>query len=156
MKGMNEPITLSDAASLMSLDVLLSEQVPGIATLALEEGLDSRTIRRLAGVTPRERISLVGELRVALAEVGVEIPEPRRAAELLARSVSAAILSGRVDPMEAARFLSSLSIKVPGHAHVLGPFIHADSEFEDRPAERDLFEKMVRSAAAEIVESLDR
>lgn len=139
--------------ALLVLDAMRPAQVPEAATIALESGMDSPLIRRLAD--PYQDTSL-SQPKVLLANelsrLGVALPTVAGAAEVIARSIAGDIVQEKVDPLAGAHLLAGLSKKVFGKSDVLDPFIYADSEFEDRPGEKELFEKMVLSAVADLIE----
>ncbi len=85
----------------------LSDDLPRIACDALVAGLDTPTLRELAGVTQREAHNSLVDCRAlllrALEELGLDpIPEDE-ARRQLAQLVSHDILDRRIDPFDGAR-----------------------------------------------------
>jgi hypothetical protein len=93
----------------------------------------------------------MSELIAALNEAGVVRPAVPDVPRVLLHSVARAIVEERVEPIRAADWLWHLSISLDSHDDQFDPFVYAASEAPDRPDERDLFVRMVRMAAAEIV-----
>jgi hypothetical protein len=142
------PLDWESALALVVLKSLRYDQVADVAGLAIENGFDTRTLRQLAGRVDDDELGPRHErLIAALRSAGVVLPRIDAAAAHLARAISAEVVAKKIDPMVAAHLLASLGKETFGHTKILDPFIYADSEFEDRPDERALFERMVIDAA---------
>lgn len=140
-------LTVQIGTSFLTLGLLRSEQVPALATAALEEGLDNPQLRQLAGFTHPDFTDLESITR-ALNDVEVRLPTRADAPRVLARAISSSMIQGDVDPFEGAFELSKISWKVGNGFHELDPFVHASSEAKDRPADREFFRKAILDEAA--------
>lgn len=143
---------LAITAAQLALGLLLAESLPAVACQALEDGLDSPSLRILAGLTPIE----VGEARAlfgrVLAELKVLPPSDRQAVLLLARQAASEILSGALTPYQGARAIWQLC--GASRAEIfpeLDPFIYAASEWEDRPDFRPALEVAIREQATSLL-----
>jgi hypothetical protein len=148
-----------------ALGLLDPLRLPALAMRALEDGLESPSLRRLAGADATEVPYASSLFAAALAEAGVVPPTPPAAARQIGYDIAERIIRGHVDPFEGARFLSLVAREASlrdGAAHdregqgrpfhELDTFVYVDSEADDRPADRPLFVEMIRAAAATIVE----
>jgi hypothetical protein len=85
-----------DAAAYHALKQLPSHRVPWFAAAWLVEGLDSDSLRQLAGLDGKSW-SEVEELFIpAMAELGVDVPVVRRAQTLLLNRLARLCLEGRI------------------------------------------------------------
>jgi hypothetical protein len=66
---------------------LPSEQLPGLATDALSQGLDSPALRELAGTSPRDVRDARDFFLVALGELGITLLDEQQALWELVQSV---------------------------------------------------------------------
>lgn len=146
MAGIRE-INWELGLSLWALGLLDSAGVPDLAVRALENGLDSPSLRRLAGLDRADFESTRSLFLAALAELGVTPPPPPVAVERVARDVAEGIVGGAIDALEGARFLSAVSREMGPGFHDLDGFVYADSEAEDRPSDREMFADMIRREA---------
>src|SRR3954464_2465835 len=90
-------------------------------------------------------------LAAELVQMGIEAPSPSEAARHLAKAISAEILDKRVDPFEAARYLSLISRAARSgrsEFHELDPFVYVDSEAEGRPEDREFFREAIANEAS--------
>ena len=95
-------LDLSDAAAFWQLELLPSEDLPPIAANALEKGLDSPSLRILAGEMEKVA-SIVGPLFLAaLRELGIPLPDPASAQMTAARFYARKIVDGSLSPYEGA------------------------------------------------------
>lgn len=137
-----------------ALGLLDPGRLPALAMRGLEDGLDSPSLRRLAGADVAE-VRSAGELfAAALEEIGAVPPAPAGAAKQVGYDVAGRIIRGDVDPFDGARFLSLVAREASKLRpfHELDTFVYADSEVDDRPADRQLFIDMIRAAAVTLVE----
>jgi hypothetical protein len=137
-----------------ALGLLDPLRLPALAMRALEDGLDSPSLRRLAGADATEVPHVSALFAAALAEIGIVPPAPAVAARQIGDDVAGRIIRGDVDPLDGARFLTLVAREASKGRpfHGLDPFVYADSEVDDRPADRQLFIDMIRAAAATLVE----
>jgi hypothetical protein len=141
------------AAARRALELILPEDLPGVATEALEDGLDSPSLRILAGLTRSEIDEAWSLFDRTLTELNLEVPSLLSAVLCLSRSVAREIVSGRISPREGSSRISRLVDALPRgeHSHVLDTFLYADSEWDDRPEDAEVFEKGVMEAARDLV-----
>ena len=148
-KRMNRSLTLT----LWALGRLPSEQLPEVATDWLAKGLDSPSLRQLAGVGSPV-MSEVGPLfEKVLAELEVAAPNKEEALMFLDRHYAQQIVEGTVSPYEGAQKIwwqVTNAFKKP--SQLLLTFVGAASELEDLP-ERTLQDGYDRNKYASELES---
>src|SRR5262249_47338307 len=126
------------------LDLLVADDLPAIATMALVTGADNLWWRQLAGQSSPLMADSSELLRRALEEDGTRIPSRRSAALRYAGCISRLIMARTITPYEGAKAIWRASIVVDDpDFHDLDTFGYAFSELEDRPADRDLFENAI-------------
>jgi len=135
------------------LGLIPSAALPRIAADALEVGLDTPLLRRLAGElhpTLGESGPLFEEI---LDEIGVAIPDRSRAGLILAREYAAHIADGTLSPYEGARQIWQIQLAVEGLMPELGPFVYWASEWQETnsTARRRQCEAAIRTAALDLV-----
>lgn len=131
-----------------ALGLVLARDLPQIGVTALCRGLDNEWFRELAGLSSSDVEDAEKLLRRALEECGWGVPDKYAAVREYATCVSRLIVSGEVTPPDGARALWSASLAVgDDDFHELDPFIYASSEYDDRPADRPLFERGILAEA---------
>jgi hypothetical protein len=132
------------------LGLLRPEHLPVVAAQALHEGHDSPLLRKLAGLSDG-----ASEARAlfhrCLAELNVKTPTKRDAVVLLAREIALSIIRGDVDPYKGAQEVWQLTLLADEGVPELDSFVYAASEWNERPADHDVFEEGVVAAAGELV-----
>lgn len=115
---------LAVAQVLWTLQVIANSDLPEIGTKALAAGVDTPSIRVLAGSEGEETRVLVDLFRRALEEVGLPSSTPTEAIRRCAVLVSQEIVEGSVSPIEGARrIIAALrSGNVNPSFHELDPF----------------------------------
>ena len=95
--------TIENAVAESALGLLRPETLPDIATTAMTEGLESSSLDVLAVMSTArfDPIAARGLLAAAIRELDLEVPEPRRAAELLVRHTISEALEGKRSPEDA-------------------------------------------------------
>jgi hypothetical protein len=130
------------------LGLLDSKDLPTIATAALSNGMDGQRLRELAGLSPMDLADAGEMLESAIREVGWRLPGRRQAAVEYARCVAQLVLTGDVTPGDGARLIWRASLAVQDRSfHDLDPFVYAASEYDERPADRALFDAAIMQAA---------
>jgi hypothetical protein len=133
--------------ALSVLGFLPSEQLPErVGVGALECGMDTESIRTLAGLDPSDGEGARTLFRKILAESGLPSMTPQDAARVYAKVVSRQILSEELSPAAAARNLWEVTVRVQVNDpafHDLDTFVYAVSELEDRPLDREFFEAAI-------------
>ncbi len=126
--------------------------MPSEAVQALLEGVDSPSIRKLAGMTSAESDEVRATFRAALHELDIEIPSPREAAILVATQVATQITQGAVTPYEGARQIWAIARRLPrDHVPELDTFVYGASEWEERPDDQKAFAAGIMAAAHDLL-----
>jgi hypothetical protein len=127
---MNRELTLA----LWTLGRLPSEDLPAIATDWLAEGLDSRSLRELAGVASPVMSDAGPLFERAFCELSIVPPKKETALWFLARHHAQRIVEGVVTPYEGARQIWwEVSNELNAPDQLLLSFVGAASELEDLP-----------------------
>jgi hypothetical protein len=145
------------AEAMWTLGLLTSDMLPGIAVRALEAGLDSPSLRQLAGLDSTDLAEAEHLFRKTLSELGREILTTRQAALNYAFYISQEICSGREEPYSGARKIWKATLAVEDKPfHDLDPFVYAFSEYASRPEDRGLFSAGIIKEAARVVEQFSK
>ena len=120
----------------------------------MEVGYESRWLAALAGQPPTETYESGALFDAALVELGADTITDAAAALLLSREIARQIIDHSTSPIDGARAIWSLSLKVdPTSVPELHTFIYAALEWDDRSdSHRRLFEEGVRAAARDLAE----
>jgi hypothetical protein len=129
------------------------DAMPPEATRALVDGIDSPSVRQLAGMDGADSEDLRATFRSVLRELEIEIPSRREAAILVATEIARGITQGTVSPYEGATEIWGLVISSRELLTELDAFIYAASEWEDRPEDHTLFAAGIMAAAHDLVHS---
>jgi hypothetical protein len=141
---------LEVAAWRMAVRSLASEDLPEIATEALVRGLDSPALRVLAGQS-RDDVRDSAELfRVALDEIGIDLPDADSAQWHLARRAAGDIVAGRIGPAHGATELWLAYRKVRDNGD-LRVFVGLASMLDDHPEDAEQIEADMVAAARELM-----
>jgi len=136
------------AAAKLALGLVHSEELIQLAAAALASGLDTQSLRLLAGLGSFESDEAIPLFEKALVELEVETPCKGDAVMTLAVYKAARISSGGLDAAIGAKQISDLTLLVPEEEFSrLDPFVYAASEWDDRPEDRDAFLTGILSAA---------
>lgn len=134
----------------MAARSLASEALPEIATEALVRGLDSPALRVLAG-QPRDDVRDSADLfRVALDELGIDLPDADSARWYLARRTAGDIAAGRIGPARGATDLWLAYLKTQDNGD-LRIFVGLASMLEDHPEDAEQIEADIVAAARELL-----
>ena len=134
------------------LDFVGPEAFPAAATQALVEGVDSPSIRRLAGMDGADAGAIRATFRAALAELAIEMPAQREAAIVVATDIAARIVGGAVPPYQGAKAIWGVARSVwPEDLPELDAFVYAASEWDERPRDRKRFDAGIVAAAHDLV-----
>lgn len=126
--------------ALWVLGLLKVEQLPKVASDALESGKDSPALRMLASLTVSEIAEAPKLFRCSLEELGFPVLSRLGAAHIYANGIAKQILSGEISPQDGANKLWDASIRMnDSDFHDFDTFIYAASELRTRPADRDFF-----------------
>lgn len=148
----NDVDPLEVAAWRMAVGRLRSEELPDLATDALVRGLDSPSLRLLAG-QPRDDVRDSADLfRAALDELGINAPDADGADWNFARRLAGEIVAGRISPARGADDLWMMYRRVMDNGD-LRIFVGLASELQDHPEAAD---ELARQIVAEAQALLDR
>lgn len=147
---MSETDPLEVAAWRVAAGSLVSEGLPQIATEALVRGLDSPALRVLAGQSPGDVRDSADLFRVALGELGIDLPGPDSAQWLLARRTAGQIVAGRISPARGATELWLAYGKVRDNGD-LRIFVGLASMLDDHPDDAEQIEAGMVMAAQELL-----
>lgn len=147
--GWNSDVPLSGDLALMAalyqLRELLTDDLPEVATKALVDGLDSPSLRQLAGATTNNAFELEELLRRSLDELGLGPATEETARQVLARHRAEQIVRGEIDPPTGAGRMWRTFL--PDYPDAVMPFLQLEDMYHDvfHAKERDRI-------AAEIIE----
>ncbi|WP_374379367.1 hypothetical protein [Dongia sp.] len=114
----------------------------------LEAGLDTETLRILAGLTPDEAWEARKYFEALLEEFGLPALSTPDAARICASEISRLILSRELTPYDGAREIWEISRRVDTpDFHDFDTFIYAASEMEDRPDHTKFFVDVILKEA---------
>src|SRR3954451_22552697 len=109
----SEPEPLELASWQMALDELVLDQLPNLGADALVRGLDSPSLRLLAGQTHYDSPLDSRDLFVAaLDEMGIEEPQESDAAWRLIRLTASRVVAGTIDPLAGSEYIWRRSLSV--------------------------------------------
>jgi len=131
---------LRSAQMLWTLGLLEPSDLPEVATKSLVAGLDTPSLRILAGSDGEESLTLNKLFEQVLSEGGLSPLTRAEAARRYAAVISGCILRGDVTTIEGARIIGTAARRVDDRKfHDLDPFIYCESEYDD-PELREHFE----------------
>lgn len=144
---------LEIAAAKVVLKIALPEDLVEAAADSLEAGLDSRSLRILAGLNAAEFDEAGSLFEQSIAELDISKPDKHDAVMQLAREYARQILSGRITPRVGGELISALSVIPQERLSELDTFVYGASEWEDRPEDGPIFEKGIIAAAKDLANS---
>lgn len=141
------------------MGLLSSDQLPAIATEALEVGFDCPSLRLLAGETEHIGSTVDPLFSRAIRELGIPTPDHRTAAKVVAACYAEGILEGTWSPYEGARKIwwnvANAFDKDPEIWGQLSVFVGLASEWEDHPTHRPEYEQDIKAAATAVVQTFE-
>ena len=144
-------LVLSRAAGLVVLGQQPPESLPTLATDALVRGLDSPSLRELAGVRAADYQEARDPFQRVCRELGIRIPTPDQARWSLAYEWAEAIVTGELSPVVGARRIWWEAWEHLGRPNVLTPFVTFASESEDDPDHQSEYEDDIRLEAVRLL-----
>ncbi|WP_328654418.1 hypothetical protein OG598_11660 [Micromonospora sp. NBC_00330] len=93
---------LRDLGIRLAMDEPIGDDLPMAAAHALTRGVDSPSLRELAGLSKGQSREAVGLFRQAMDELGSPVPDKSAARLHLMRQAAANILAGQGDPEDLA------------------------------------------------------
>lgn len=134
---------------------LPSDELPGIALSAIESGLDSSSLRALAGELHPTKADSLPLFEQALIELGIPDEPKEKAGLQLALVYAQEIVSGCVTPYDGARNIWAIASEISSTNEVLWQqlvsFVGLASEWEDDPDNREYYEKEIVKDALELI-----
>ena len=135
--------------ALMTIEEQDSDVLPWIAADALVRGIDSPTLRYLAGATAADTDEATDLFWKSIDELGYERPSIDEARWQLVFDHASAAIDGTMSPYQAARWIWWNGYNKLGYPEVLGVFGGCASEMEDHPEPESwaFYETQIRKAA---------
>ena len=125
------PISALDLArARFALGTLMSADLPVLATTLLAGGVDSPSLRTLAGVTRPTMSECAPLFERVMQESGLPPLEKQQAVRVLVRHYAEAIVSGEIEPYQGAREIWELSDRYEPFQEV-SIFVGLASEIDD-------------------------
>src|SRR6267142_1228373 len=139
------------------LGLLRSEELPGLDAAALETGVDSPSLRIVAGLSAPTGSELAPLIARVADELKLDLPNAKRDIILLAaRGIAERIISGEVPPYDGARQIWSLWDDAD-YPDELVPFVGEASQIDDYIATRvrdpATYDKWIANAEAGILDA---
>lgn len=134
-----------------TLQSVYPEDVPEICQALVEAGLDSPTLRKLAGLNPPEYDQVPQLLPRLFSETGMEEKTKIEAAWLLVHEYSNRILKGTMGAYEGARRIGQFGNDFDPLFPYLRPFVAAWYEWDEYPEHSQALESKIRTAASAIL-----
>jgi hypothetical protein len=128
-----------------------AEELPNAAAEALGVGLDSPSLRQLAGAQGDNSEAIIRLLHRAASELSMTIPSVAEAARMYAKRIARDILAATVSPYEGARHLWQVYVRCP--VDKLRPFVGLASEYEDDMKHRDEYARLIMEESRRLSES---
>jgi hypothetical protein len=134
------------------LDFVGTEGMQAEATNLLVRGMDSPSIRHLAGMSTADNDEVRAVFRTVLRELGIDSPSPREAVILVATEVASRITTGVMSPYDGAKEIWNIAVRLPlEHFPEFDAFVYAASEWEERPEDEMVFAEGIVAAARDLV-----
>jgi len=144
-----EPLQV--AALLWAIGDQATDELPGLATAALVRGLDSPSLRELAGLPPGDFWGIKRLFESVLDELGLELPDEQTALWQLARRTAAEIVEGTLSPSTGAHWIwSEVHHRIVREGD-LRVFIGHATEWDDHPKHRTEIEASIVEAAKRLL-----
>jgi hypothetical protein len=148
---MEHKLELERLAEMYVFGILPAERLPAAAADALEAGLDSPSLRQLAGADDDDTESIRNLFNKSLNELGVPLPSPSEAALSIARRIAGDIVRGKIDPYEGARQIwGKIYVRFPQLTE-LRPFVAYASDYQDNAAHRDDYCRLILEASKKLL-----
>jgi hypothetical protein len=128
---LEDSLEFTEIIDLFVLQTFPPERMPAAAADALEAGLDSRSLRQLAGADPADTEEIRKLFDRTLDELGIKKPLPVEAGLAWARRIAGDIVRGAIPPYEGARQIwGKIYVRFPQLKELIG-FVAYASEYED-------------------------
>ena len=123
-------MTFELAEALLSCGELRREEIPLVAAGLLEMGIDSPTVRELAGLTGVESSQAHDLFRRVLQEMGRSTPTLNQAARIIARDLASRAVAKGANLRGLAASGARLAAALDYHTDLM-PFYVADDQYDD-------------------------
>jgi hypothetical protein len=144
--------TLRLAIVRLSIGDMPAEELPNLAADALGRGIDSPSLRRLAG-TPRDDVREARDLFVeAMSELGVTLPPETDGRRALVLFWAREMVDGSLSPYQTSRLIWWEGWEKLGRPDDLTVFVGLASEWEDHPDDRGELEQEMLTAAQALLD----
>ena len=144
-------MTLDVAQALFSVGQLPGEELPSLAVNLLQEGVDTPTLRELAGLNAPTLKDAGPLFERLLSELDRQPMTQDDAALIVAKDLATRVLNGTLSPEQAARRGSLLSMSFDYHP-LLTPFLADDDDYDCLPGDREAIDEDVRRYCQELVD----
>ena len=146
---LQEPLEL--AALRLAIGEQPSEQLPMLAAEALARGLDSPSLREVAGISSTEVREARDLFVVALTELGIDVPNVDDALWRLVRHIATQIVDGRVASYDGASWIWHHAYHRVEREGDLRVFVGLASEWDDHPNARSNYERQIIEEAGALL-----
>jgi hypothetical protein len=127
-----------------ALGLLPRSALPGLAADLMVAGLDTPSLLELS-ISDPDHDDLDALFRRMMQELHVQDVGREQALREYAAHVSDRVLHGACTPYEGAKEIWSVLLKNPVQGfHELDGFVYSASEMEDRPEDKEFFERAIR------------
>jgi hypothetical protein len=133
---------LSRIAEMYALGKVPIDDLPAAAIEALEAGLDSPTLRQLAGADGADAETIRNLFSKSLGELGIPIPSPSEAGLAFARHIAGEIVRGVLAPYDGAKQIWHIYTRFPELGR-LRIFVGMASEYEDDETHRENYSRSI-------------
>ncbi len=117
-------MTFAESTAAYVLRILPPESLPAVCVVALEAGLDSASLAVLAGESARSDPSELRALfEAAIRELGLPLPSPIEAAEVLKRHYATQVATGTLPPKQGADLIVERVLRRIDHLLPRGAYV---------------------------------
>ena len=146
---MRERSAFTKLACRIKLDAILREEIPALAQDALEEGIDTPSLRVLAVLLPDECDKARALFQLTQQELGIEPPTPLEALHVLASPILQSIRDGDISPCDGGFEISNLMGGTLWEHPVFDEIVICTDCCEAIPEQRSLYEASILELARE-------
>jgi hypothetical protein len=146
-------MNLHTLAAKYRLGLVSADDLPKVGIDALTDGLDTPSLRLLAGESSSDCEEARRLFEKSLIELGIAIPTLDEAGIVVSRSIAQEVIDGKLDPYEgASRIWDSVYVHNP-RLEALTVFVGLASELDDHPEERESYLAEIVKECRLLVES---
>jgi hypothetical protein len=140
---------------LLVLGMQPPEELPVIATNALVEGIDSESLRELAGTLPIQYQNARDLFLSAMSELNIAIPSEQQARWSAVRHWAIDMVEGRLDPRAASGLIHWDGSNELDQPKSLTVFVALEDEWDEDEARRPEIEQTMMEAAKDFLDQTD-